>query len=57
MILDHVPSDVGKLKGTAQIARTVKRLLVRMGPPRYEEVRFEFSGAPMRQTVRIRYLL
>jgi len=29
---------------------------LRMGPPRYEEVRFDFSGAPMRQPVRLRYL-
>ena len=30
---------------------------IRMGPPSYEDVRFDFSGAPMRPTVRIRYLL
>lgn len=30
---------------------------LRMGPPRYEDVRFDFSGAAMRQTVRLRYLL
>ena len=30
---------------------------LRMGPPRFEEARFEVAGAPVRQTVRIRYLL
>jgi uncharacterized protein (DUF2141 family) len=30
---------------------------LRMGPPHYRDVRFDFSGAPMRQTVRLRYLL
>jgi uncharacterized protein (DUF2141 family) len=30
---------------------------IRMGPPRFDEVRFDFAGAALRQTVRIRYLL
>ena len=30
---------------------------IRMGPPRFEEVRFEVAAAPVRQTVRLKYLL
>ena len=30
---------------------------IRMGPPRFEEVRFEVSGTQVRQTVRLRYLI
>jgi uncharacterized protein (DUF2141 family) len=30
---------------------------IRMGPPRFEEVRFEVGGTPVRQVVRMKYLL
>ena len=30
---------------------------LRMGPPRFEEARFEIAGAVVRQTVRMKYLL
>lgn len=30
---------------------------IRMGPPRFDEVRFEVGAAPVRQDVRMRYLL
>ncbi len=30
---------------------------IRMGPPRFDEVRFEVSGTQVRQNVRLRYLI
>ena len=30
---------------------------IRMGPPRFEEVRFEVAAGPVRQAVRMKYLL
>ena len=30
---------------------------IRMGPPSFEEVRFEVSGTGVRQTIQMKYLL
>lgn len=57
----HDENGNGRLDSFAGIPREgfgfSRNPAIRFGPPRFEEARFAFGGAPARQTVRLRYIL